>query len=105
MPAVDIFFKRLTISLLGASELESYPPETALFPENGKRAESITTVQGDGVIEDMKNAHEVSLNLRRTFKMGVAVEASLLCNGERHAAIFFPTYASQRQRMIDKLQL
>src|ERR1700730_489254 len=60
LPAVHLFFIGRHWTLFRAGEMECLPAQRPLLLENRQRAESITAVQRNRVIEYVQNTHETS---------------------------------------------
>ena len=57
MPALYRLFQMLATLLLRAGEMRCFPPEALLLLQYRQRAERITAVQRQRMIEDMQDAH------------------------------------------------
>ncbi len=57
VPPVHGFFRAAGGAVLGAGEVEGVPAQPALLAQQGQRAEGVAAVQGDGVVQDVEDAH------------------------------------------------
>ena len=72
--AIDLFVGRCAVALLGRREVEGLPAEGALLPQDRRGAEGVAAVQGNGVVEDVEDAHlEAHLGRAGRRRGGVAV--------------------------------
>ena len=55
--AVNIFEWSADLALLGGGEMEGFPAQGPLFPEQRSGTEGVAAVQRNGVVEDVEDAH------------------------------------------------
>src|SRR5258707_1182947 len=63
VPAVDLFLGRTASPMLGRSQMKGIPAKRALFFQNRQGSECIATMQRNGVVEEMEDAHNAEQRL------------------------------------------